>query len=180
MNEATLLQEPPAIDEILHPSGELSTSEQAFIIDTQEKATWAARRILHAQSRKAEREHLAKTYKAQIDLWLEGACKPDRDTIETLSGFLAPYLRQELDGNQRRKSIKLLGATIGYRTLPRKIEIINAEQAIKFCETNHPDAIIIKKDLSRSELRKLAEAGTLIPGVVLDGGTERLYVKEIT
>ncbi len=180
MNEATLLQEPPAIDEILHPTGEIATREQAFIIDTQEKATWAARRVLQAQSRKEEREHLAKTYKARIDLWLEEASKPDMDTIETLSGFLAPYLSQELYGNRRRKSIKLLGATVGFRTLPRKVDIIDAEQAIEFCETNHPAAVIIKKDLSRGELRKLAEAGTLIPGVVLDGGTERLYVKEIT
>ena len=119
-------------------------------------------------------------YKTRIDQWLEEASKPDTDTIDTLSTFLEPYLRHELESIHRRKSIKLLGATIGFRTLPKKVDIINPDQAIDFCENNHPEAVIIKKDLSRSELRKLAESGTLIPGVVLDGATERFYVKETT
>ena len=178
MNQTAVLAEPLDIDEILHPTEELATRDETFSIDTQEKATWAARRILQAQTRIAEREHLAKNYKARIDAWLEEASKPDTDTIDALSSFLDPYLRQELDGTKRRKSIELLGATIGFRTLPKKVDIINPDQAIAFCETHHPDAVIIKKDLSRSELRKLAESGTLIPGVVLDGGTERLYVTE--
>jgi hypothetical protein len=177
MNETAILQEPATIDTILHSTEELSTRDETFVIDTQEKATWAARKILQAQTRIAERENLAKTYKARIDLWLDDACKPDSETIDNLSSFLDPYLHQELENIKRRKSIKLLGATIGFRTLPRKVDIINPEQAIDFCETHHPDAVIVKKDLSRSELRKLAESGTLIPGVVLDGGTERLYVK---
>jgi hypothetical protein len=178
MNQTAILAEPSAIDEILHSTEELATRDETFSIDTQEKATWAARRILQAQTRIAEREHLAKTYQARIDAWLQEASKPDTDTIDTLCTFLDPYLRQELDGTKRRKNIKLLGATIGFRTLPKKVDIINPEQAINFCETHYPDVVIIKKDLSRSELRKLAESGTLIPGVVLDGGTERLYVKE--
>jgi hypothetical protein len=178
MSETAILQEPATIDDILHPTNELTTHDETFVVDTEEKATWAARRILQAQTRIAERGHLAKTYKARIDQWLEEASKPDTETINTLSSFLDPFLRQELESIHRRKSIKLLGATIGFRTLPRKVDIINPEQAIDFCETHYPDAVIVKKDLSRSELRKLAESGTLIPGVVLDGGMERLYVKE--
>lgn len=180
MNQNATLDQPTDIDEILHPTEELITRDETFSIDTQEKATWAARRILQAQTRIAEREQLAKSYKTRIDLWLEESNKPDTETIDTLSSFLDPYLRQELDGTKRRKSIKLLGATIGFRTLPKKVDIINPDQAIAFCEAHHPEAVVIKKDLSRSELRKLAESGTLIPGVVLDGGAERLYVKETT
>jgi hypothetical protein len=49
--------------------------------------------------------------------------------------------------------------------------------AMAFCEINHPEAIIIKKELSKSELKKLFENGELIPGVFLDGGATKLYLK---
>ena len=168
------------IDEIVfedqHGVSEAKKPE-GFLIDDQEKATWAAHRMLQAESRIEERSKLAKEYKLKIDTWLEKANESDEATIETMRFLLTPYLRSELAGRKRRRSIDLLGAKLGFRKLPERVEVIDSEAAISFCESNHPEAVIVKKELSRSELRSIAQKGELIPGVVLDGGEDRLYVK---
>lgn len=150
---------------------------EGFVVDDQEKATWAAHRMLQAESRIEERTRLAKEYKLKIDSWLEGANQADETTIETMRYLLTPYLRSELAGKKRRRSVDLLGAKLGFRKLPERVEVVDTDAAISFCESNHPEAVVVKKELSRSELRRIAQKGELIPGVVLDGGEDRLYVK---
>tara|TARA_B100000614_G_scaffold79051_1_gene70560 strand:+ start:1600 stop:2154 length:555 start_codon:yes stop_codon:yes gene_type:complete len=150
---------------------------EGFVIDNQEKATWAAHRLLRAEDRMKERGHLAKDYKAKIDTWLETANRSDETTVETMRTLLTPFLESELSGKKRKRSVDLLGARIGFRKLPERVEVIDEEAAITFCESKHPEVVVVKKELSRSELRKVAQKGELVPGVVLDGGDDRLYVK---
>jgi hypothetical protein len=147
-----------------------------FEIDTQKKATWAARKILNAEERISERQSLAREYKSRIDNWLKAANEPDTCSIESLKVLLEPYLSEELKG-QRKRSIDLVGVRIGYRKLPERIEIVDEQKALQFCEQNQPDVVITRKELSKAGLKACAKAGTLIPGVVIDGGTERIYAK---
>jgi hypothetical protein len=166
-------------DVVFEEDGDVQSAQkpEGFSVDDQEKATWAAHRMLQAESRIEERSRLAKEYKLKIDSWLDKANQSDEATIETMRFLLTPYLRSELAGRKRRRSIDLLGAKLGFRKLPERVEVIDSEAAISFCESNHPEAVIVKKELSRSELRSIAQKGELIPGVVLDGGEDRLYVK---
>jgi hypothetical protein len=159
--------------------GQVSKPE-GFVVDDQEKATWAAHRLLQAESRIDERRRLARAYKLKVDSWLEKANRADESTIETMRYLLTPYLESELADRKRRRSIELLGARVGFRRLPERVEIVDTDVAISFCEAQYPDAVVVTKELSRSELRKLAGKGELVPGVVLDGGTDRLYVKATT
>lgn len=170
---------PTNIDEIVF-DGDRDTTEakrsEGFVVDTQDKATWAARRYLQAESRMKERDRLAKEYKAKIDSWLDRANRGDLDTTETMRALLTPYLQNELAGSTRKRSIDLLGVRIGFRKLPERVEIVDTAMALDFCEANHPEVVVVKKELSKSELRKTAQKGALIPGVVLDGGQDRLVV----
>lgn len=173
---------PTDIDEIVFDD-ERDTAEskhrEGFVVDTQDKATWAARRYLQAEKRMKERERLAKEYKAKIDSCLEKANKGDLDATETMRTLLTPYLENELAGNKRKRSIDLLGVRIGFRKLPERVEVVDTAMALDFCEANHPEVVIVKKELSKSELRKTAQKGALIPGVVLDGGQDRLVVTSL-
>lgn len=170
---------PTDIDEIVF-EGDRDTTEakrpEGFVVDTQDKATWAARRYLQAEKRMKERERLAKEYKAKIDSWLERADKGDLDTTETMRTLLTPYLENELSGSKRKRSIDLLGVRVGFRKLPERVEIVDTSMALDFCEANHPEVVVVKKELSKSELRKVTQKGDLIPGVVFDGGEDRLVV----
>ena len=42
MNETAILQEPATIDDILHPTNELTTHDETFVVDTEGKATFAS------------------------------------------------------------------------------------------------------------------------------------------
>lgn len=150
---------------------------EGFVIDNQEKATWAVHRLLQAEDRIKERERLAKEYKVKIESWLEKANGSDETTVETMQALLTPFLEGELAGKKRKRSIDLLGARVGFRKLPERVEVVDESVAISFCESKHPEAVVVKKELSKSELRKVAQKGELIPGVVLDGGGDKLYVK---
>lgn len=172
------IEQAPDIEQIIYPEQENNTEAQDFRVDDQEKAGWAARRILHAQNRIEERKNLAKRFKDRIDAWLTHANAPDETTVEHLSSLLKPYLEDQLAGKKNGKSIRVFGATIGLRKQPEKVSIFDTGKALHFCEEHHPEALIIKKDLSKTELKKLSRSGTLIPGVLLDGGDEKLYVKE--
>jgi hypothetical protein len=173
---------PSDIDEIVFDE-DRATDEakqrEGFRIGSQDKATWAARRYLQAEKRITERERLAKEYKARIDSWLEHANKGDLDTTETMRTLLTPFLEHELSGSTRKRSIDLLGVRVGFRKLPERVEIVDTSMALDFCEANHPEVVIVKKELSKAALRKAAHHGALIPGVVLDGGQDRLVVTEL-
>lgn len=172
------LQQTPEIEEIIfsHTTETLETAQ--FQIDDQEKASWAARRILQSQNRIEERRAAAKRFKERIDSWLDQANQSDEQIIERLSTLLEPYLEDQLSGKKKGKSIKVFGATIGLRTQPEKVSVVDSDKAITYCKEHYPDALIIKTDLSKSELKKISKQGVFIPGVLLDGGSEKLYVKE--
>jgi len=173
---------PTDIDEVVFDQErdeEESRRPEGFVIDSQDKATWAARRSLQAEKRIKERERLAKQYKAKIDAWLERANKDDHSTTETMRALLTPFVEQELSGSTRKRSIDLLGVRVGFRKLPERVEVVDTEKAIAFCERNHPDVVIVKKELSKSGLRKVAQQGEFVPGVLLDGGQDRLVVTEL-
>jgi hypothetical protein len=107
---------------------------------------------------------------------LEHANKGDLDTTETMRTLLTPFLEHELSGSTRKRSTDLLGVRVGFRKLPERVEIVDTSMALDFCEANHPEVVVVKKELSKSELRKVTQRGALIPGVVFDGGQDRLVV----
>ena len=169
----------PDIEEIIFPQEVEKTRDTSFQIDDQEKASWAARRILQSQKRIAERQNAAKQFKQRIDSWLTQANRVDEETIARLEAILEPYLEEELDGKKKGKSLQLFGAVISLRKQPEKVSVVDSDMAITYCKENHPDALIIKTDLSKTELKRLVKEGTFIPGVLLDGGDQKLYVKEV-
>ena len=69
---------------------------EGFVIDNQEKSTWAAHRLLRAEDRMKERGHLAKDYKAKIDTIKEGRKGQGSATAEPRNKLIA--IRTELKG----------------------------------------------------------------------------------
>jgi hypothetical protein len=146
MSSIALTQE-PEIEQIIYSEPE-NTVQEDFKIDDQEKASWAARRILHAQKTIEERKVTAKRFKERIDTWLTQSNEPDERTIEYLSSLLQP---SRFARNPRRsRSSTRRKHSLTARNMPRM----------------------------PSSSRRSSQDGTLIPGVLLDGGEEKLYVKE--
>jgi len=170
---AVLESEP--LDLILFPEPE-TPGKEPFKVDSLDKANWTAARILQSEERIQKRLSIATEYKNRIDEWLTHSNKEDQESVEFLSSLLRPFVEDEV-AKQRSKTVRLLGANASLRKSPEKINITTPDMALNFCELHHPEAVIVTKELSKSELKKLFEKGELIPGVFLDGSSTNLYLK---
>lgn len=159
------------------PSAEAPAAEP-FTVDSLSKASWVASRILEAQARTAQRSELARSYKARIDAWLSDANAADIDSIEYLSSLLKPWVEIEVAKQRRSRSVLLPTATAQLRKLPDRVDILDAPTALGYLKANHPEAVIVREDISKSAVRSLIlTEGEAIPGVEAQLGHDELYIR---
>ncbi len=132
-----------------------SATAPAFIVNDPSKASWAIARILEAEAGIAQRSALAESYKARIDQWLDSANKQDIDSISYLSFLLEPYVKDEVAKLYKSRTLSLPTGTASLRKLPDRLEITDSTTALAYCEAEHPEAVIIKKELNKSILKDL-------------------------
>ncbi len=156
--------------------GTVSPQVSGFCIDTPDKASWAGRKIVEAESRIEHQKAIADEYKRRIDEWFERTIREDRASIEYLLGMLKPFAISEIRSLKKGKTLKYFGVSISMRKLPDKAEIDDETAAIEYCEQHIPEAVETKKTLSRSMVKKALVEGRFIPGVDLVSGSEELYV----
>jgi phage host-nuclease inhibitor protein Gam len=153
---------------------------EAFMIDNLSKASWAVSKILEAEARIARRIELAGEFKTRIDQWLESASREDNESISYLSILLEPYVKDEVSKLHKSRTLSLPTGIASLRKLPDRLEIIDTDGALTYCETEHPEAVIIKKELDKSILKDLIlKQAEPIPGVEAELGTDKLYVKPL-
>ncbi len=159
------------------PGAEAPATEP-FRVDSLSKASWCASRILEAQARTTQRSDLARSYKARIDAWLSDANAADLDSIEYLSGLLKPWVETEVAKQRRSRSVLLPTATAQLRKLPDRVDILDASTALSYLKANHPEAVIIREDISKSAVRSLIfTEGEAIPGIEAQLGHDELYLR---
>ena len=149
-----------------------------FSVDCEDKASWSASKILAAERRIQMRLDLAERYKARIDQWLQEANRPDMESIDYLRMLLRPWAETTIRIQNRSRSIKLLGATISLRKRQDRVEIIDPDTVLQFCEEHLPEALIVKKDVSKTSLKTLLIQGQEVPGAVLAIGEDEITIKE--
>jgi hypothetical protein len=150
----------------------------AFIIDSLAKADWCVSRVLDAEARIARRAELASELHARIDAWFQKASAADNDSISYLSMLLRPYVESEIAMQRRSRSLILPSGTAQLRKLPDKLDITSPEAAMAWATENAPNAIIVKKELSRSVLKSLiVSQGEAVPGCEFSLGSDELYVR---
>jgi len=174
----------PSLTNVLFPDFSIpSTNAEApaaepFTVDSLSKASWCASRILEAQARVDQRAELARSYKACIDAWLSDANSSDNDSIDYLSMLLKPWVEIEVSKQRRSRSVLLPTATAQLRKLPDRIDIVDRDAALAYCKANHPEAVVVREDISKTAVRSLIfTEGEAIPGVEAELGRDELYIK---
>lgn len=155
------------------PHGEV---EKSFTVDSDDKAAWAAKKVLEAQKRIEARNQLAATYKARIDVWFEKATKQDRSSVAFLRSLLLPFAHTALSQVRKGRTLYFPGVSISLRKLPDKAEILDEQLALSFCEKNLAEAIEVKRSIVKSVIKRELSGGALIPGVELTQGIDELYI----
>jgi len=161
-------------DSSLEPGS--ASSVPSFQVDSMAKADWAVSRVLDSRARIARREDLAIALHTRIDAWLSKANTTDVSSITFLSSLLLPFVSSEVSKQHRSRSLLLPSGSIGLRKSPDHLEITDRDTALAYCKVQHPEAVIIKEDLSRSAVKALVFNGEAIPGVIAELGQDTLYI----
>ena len=168
----------PELSEFAPPESGSADSLPAFRVDSLKKADWAVAKILDAEARIARRASLASELHARIDAWLTKASAADNDSICYLSGLLRPFVESEISMQRRSRSLVLPSGTAQLRKMPDKLDVVDKDAALSYCESSHPEAVVVRKDLSRSALKMLiVTQGEAIPGCSFELGPDELYIK---
>ncbi len=175
----------PDPQDVLYPDFQFPISTEpgsapstVFAVDTAAKADWAIGRILSLEARMARRAELATELHGRIDAWLAKAQAPDTDSVAYLMGLLRPFVEAELAHQRRSRTLSLPSGSASLRRLPDRLEVTDREAALAWCETHAPEVVVVKKDLSKTELKKLVfQQSEPVPGVDASLGTDQLYIK---
>lgn len=171
------LMEQRVLPSFLHGQPPEETDE-GFRIDDDRKAAWAAGKILAARRRIANRTGMAEAYQGRILDWLSKANMADQQSVTYLEASLRPWVEATVAHLGRARSFSLPGAKVGLRKKPDRVEIVDTESALAFCSEHLEDVVLVKRDLSKTELKRHLAEGARIPGAQLVPGTDELTVVE--
>jgi phage host-nuclease inhibitor protein Gam len=168
-----LFTEMPDLMDIV--SGPSKVNAPSFDVTDLNSANWAMSKAAQAEKRIQQRSALASQYHEKIDAWLAEANKPDLQTVEFMQSLLGPWATREL-ATGKRKSLKLLGGTVGFRSSPPAVEVLDHDAALAYCKTFAPELVRIKEELDKKEIKKRLEGGEVIEGVQLSVGHVKFYL----
>ena len=162
-------------------------ADDRFVIDSEEKADWALRKIKEAENEIEKVEHFAETQIRQIENWKAKQTEKHHNSIEHFQSLLAEYLESKRKDDPKLKSITLPSGNVGFRKKPAKW-IYNDEVVLKTLESeNLNDFIKVEKKLDKRAIKKAfevvggkvinAETGQVIEGIEIQEQGESLNVR---
>lgn len=180
MNMLTTIKTPEdssLLPEILLEDEESVITSDHFVVDSLEKALWAASKLDGAQKALDQLDKVARAFHDRIQSWHTKVASQYEQTVSYMESILRPFLADKLAG-VKAKSIDLPGYRLGFRTSPGKVVVEDIPSAVAYLEKYVPQAVVISKEVSKSAVKPLLTAGELIPGVNLIPGETKLYVTE--
>jgi len=164
-----------------------------FLIDNDQKANWALRKIRHLKQKKKENNDFANTEIEEIqkeideiNQWLESKNDSLDNDIEYMEGLLRVYAEQLKDDDPELKTHKLPFGQLQFRKQRDKWRYDN-NKLLEFADKNLKDTIKIKKQVDKRKLKKkirvvgskavVADTGELIEGIEVIKRGEKFKVK---
>jgi phage host-nuclease inhibitor protein Gam len=167
--------EQPTLQEFLDDQEQVNS--ESFVIDTEEKANWALRKIRSLQEKKKDNITLAEAEVAKIDTWLETVNEKVTNDIDYFVQMLTIFALKRRDQDPKFKSLKLPYGKIGFRKQQPKWEYDDSkllaalkssglDELIRIKE--EPDKVAIKKQLKVSgEFAVNPDSGEMIDGITV-------------
>lgn len=155
---------------ITAPVSAESAPPDTFTVDDAASANWLVRKIVEARA-----------YAKHVKLWADGEVKraqnEERFFIQRYGRQLEAWARSEISA-ARRKCVKLPAGTVGYRTEPRKLDVMDEQKLIDWCRKALPDALRVETHVLKSVMKEhVKETGECPDGADIGGGQQRFYIK---
>lgn len=155
------------LDEFLDQG--LPTGQQGFVIDSDELADWAIRKIIRCQQKNDDVTQLAEMQISKIKQWQEQETRDNDSSISYLTSLLEPYAKSQLDG--KKKTIKMPSGNVSFRTVSPGYFIAgnkvdgNNEILLNHVRQSDPEYLKIEESVNWTEFKKeltLTSAGQII------------------
>lgn len=164
-----------------------------FVIDNDQKANWALRKIKHLKNKKDKNDEFAETeietIQKEIDevnSWLESENSSLNNDIEYLEMKLKYYALDLKDDDPELKTHKLPFGQLQFRKQRKKWKYDDSK-LLEFAEKNLKDAVKIKKRVDKRKLKKkikivgskavVSDTGEVIEGIKVIKRGEKFKVK---
>lgn len=144
--------------------------DRRFEIRTEQEAAWVVGKMVALDHREAV---LKEQYKAmQKDIANDRAY-----LLWRLGGELAGWASKNLP--RGKKSIKLLTGTVGFRSMPDRIEVTDYGKLIQWAQKHIPDAVTERTeyDVDMSAVKAAIKDGKTPDGVVVTPQEDKFFVK---
>ena len=153
-------------------------NEEGFIVDNEQKANWALRKIKELQQEIEDNTRLAEKEIDKIKTWESQQNKSLGDSILYFEGLLHDYATRKRAEDPDFKSMSLPNGRIGYRKQQPRWSY-DDETLIKYLERTELDELIrVSKAPNKAEIRKQfevvgdkvinAETGEVVEGIEIE------------
>lgn len=134
---------------------------EAFVVDNDEKADWAMRKLASIRRKQADNKAIYDREVQRVAEWLERVNTALERDAQWFESNLKPYaLSERYNG---RKSVILPHGTIKTTAGRPKIEIENESEFFAWAEKSEPELIRIKKEIDKKALNALlTDSGDVI------------------
>lgn len=170
-----------------HIAEEQEVDEERFVIDSDELADWALRKIIEAENEIEKVEHFAETQIRQIENWKAKQTDKHHNSIEHFQSLLAEYLQNKRKDDPKLKSITLPNGLLGFRKRQPKW-IYDEKQALESLEKAKLNKFIkVEKKLDKNAIKKAfdvvedkvinPETGEVLEGITVNEQGESFNVR---
>lgn len=163
------------------------TDDEGFIVDDEQKANWALRKIGELQKEMKDNTRLAEKEIDKIKRWEKQQNNRLSESVNYFEGLLADYARQKREQDPKFKSLSLPNGRIGFRKQQPKW-IYDDKTLLKYLERTELDELIrVNKAPNKSEIRKVfdvvgdkvvnKETGEVVEGIEIVHRDETFNVR---
>ena len=150
----------------------LPNSKLSFQVNDRESAEWVVGKMLDLDAREARLKAGYEAARREIERERAFFERRFGDDLRNVT------LREILSEGGRKKSVKLLNGTVGFRSTPEKVEVTDSEVAMEWALKNAEQAVVVKetRSLSKSQLlAHLKENGEMPDGCEYVEPAQKFY-----
>lgn len=143
----------------------------AFCVHDANSANWVIRRIVESRQ-----------YAARVKNWADRerrrAERQEQFFLNHYGQQLEDWARQQMAQQQdRRRGVSLPAGTIGFRTVPPRLTVLDERQLLNWCRTHLPSAVkTVESVLKLTVADHVRSTGECPNGVEFTGQNERFYI----
>jgi hypothetical protein len=164
-------------DDGVNDTPSISDVYHRFRVKDLASADWAVAKLARARARFAEQQAFAQAEADRTRAWLDECHRELDDAEGFFGGLLESYHRQILEGDERRKTVKLPSGQLVARKAPDRVEVADPDGFV--CAHGFDSPLVRVKaspDLAAVK-QAVMKDGEALPGVTVVEGDVRFSIR---